>query len=154
MLLLLLACQTPTPTTIGHSPNCVHEDKWNGQEFPLVNPVTWYYTRSVYITLDYSIGVPLTHSILSKFYGWTDRGGAVYHDIRAKVLCSISSGYVFSFAVYNNFHLPCWSLSTHMIGGGILDYSIRDFQPFHIIWDLWTDKWVECETALLYMHAE
>jgi hypothetical protein len=60
-------------------------------------------------------------------------GGVVYHSIRAEVLGSISSGHTFSVAVHYNFHLPYYSLSTHMAqvcgrdshaGGGMLDYSI------------------------------
>jgi hypothetical protein len=43
--------------------------------------------------LDYSIRDPLTPSISPEFYGWTGRGGAVKHGIRAEVLDSIPLGH-------------------------------------------------------------
>jgi hypothetical protein len=89
--------------------------------------------------LDYSIRDPITPSISPVFYGWTGRGGALYHGIRVEVLDSIPPVTQFSAA-----RIPpslasvgptCTATSeqeqatptamTPHAGGKMLDYSIR-----------------------------
>jgi hypothetical protein len=83
--------------------------------------------------LDYIIRDSLAHSISPRFYGWTSRWGSTTMVLESEVFNLILPGHVFSSTAFNNSHLPCCLLSTHMawvhshdshVGGGILNYNI------------------------------